>query len=121
VTAVALVVDAGVFVTLFDLSGWNLTRSAAIAGEAGILFTVLLHDLWTFAGRPGGTSLDRIRRLIGIHIALGVLLFARLAVTNALVNWFNVGPLTAFLIALVVVMPGGHLLGSRLSWRSRRD
>mgnify|MGYP000878733328 CR=1 FL=1 len=121
VTAFALTVDASVFVALFDLSGWNLTRSAAIAGEAGILFTVLLHDLWTFAGRPARTSLDRIRRLIGVHIALGVLLVGRLAVTNALVNWFSVGPLTAFLVALVVVMPGGHLLGSRLSWRSGRS
>ncbi|MEE2767684.1 MAG: glycosyltransferase [Actinomycetota bacterium] len=120
VTAIALVIDAGVFVALFDVGGWNLTRSAAIAGEAGILFTVLLHDLWTFAGRPARTSLDRIRRLVGIHIALGVLLFGRLAVTNALVNWFSVGPIAAFLVALVVVMPGGHLLGSRLSWRSGR-
>ena len=53
-------------------------------------------------------------------LMIGVLLFGRLAVTNALVNWFSVGPIAAFLVALVVVMPGGHLLGSRLSWRSGR-
>jgi len=56
VTGVALALDAVVFVALFDLSGWNLTRSAALAGETGILFTVLLHDLWTFAGRPPAPS-----------------------------------------------------------------
>jgi len=121
VTGVALALDAAVFVALFDLSGWNLTRSAAIAGETGILFTVLLHDLWTFAGRPARTFLDRVRRLVGMHLVLGVLLFTRLAVTNALVNWIGLGPLAAFLIALAVVMPGGHLLGSRLTWRSGRS
>ena len=121
VTGVALVLDAAVFVALFDLSGWNLTRSAAIAGETGILFTALLHDLWTFAGRPARTFLDRVRRLVGVHLILGVLLLSRLAVTNALVNWIGVGPLAAFLIALAVVMPGGHLLGSRLTWRSGRN
>ena len=121
VTGVALALDAVMFVALFDLSGWNLTRSAAIAGETGILFTVLLHDLWTFAGRPARTFLDRVRRLVGMHLVLGVLLFTRLAVTNALVNWIGIGPLAAFLIALAVVMPGGHLLGSRLTWRSGRS
>ena len=56
-----------------------------------------------------------------MHLVLGVLLFTRLAVTNALVNWIGLGPLAAFLIALAVVMPGGHLLGSRRTWRSGRS
>ena len=117
VTASALLLDAFVFVALFEIQGWNLTRSAAIAGEAGILLTILLHDLWTFAGRPARNSLDRFRRLLGVQIALGGLLFMRLALTNALVNWLQIDPLVAFIFALTIVMPGGHLLGSRFSWR----
>ena len=120
VTAGALILDAAIFVWLFDLNNWNLTRSAALAGEGGILFTILLHDLWTFAGRPVRTLTDRIRRLAGVHLALGVLMFLRLLAINAFVNWFNLGPLLAFFLTLTVVMPGGHLLGSRFSWRNIR-
>ena len=120
VTGGALLLDAAIFITLFDVQGWNLTRSAAISGEAGILFTILLHDLWTFAGRPARTFTDRIRRLVGVHLALGVLMFLRLLAINAFVNWFNISPIPAFLITLTVVMPGGHLLGSRFTWRTSR-
>ena len=120
VTAGALVLDAIIFFWLFDINNWNLTRSAAIAGEGGILFTILLHDLWTFAGRPVRTLKDRIRRLAGVQLALGVLMFLRLLAINAFVNWFSLDPLLAFLLTLTVVMPGGHLLGSRFSWRNIR-
>jgi dolichol-phosphate mannosyltransferase len=120
VTAVALVADAAVFLWIFDQQGWNLTRSAAIAGEAGILLTVALHDLWTFAGRATRGALDRIRRLIGVQIALGTLLFGRLLVINVLVNWFHLGPLAAFCVALAAITPASHLLGSRLTWRGVR-
>ena len=121
VTGLALIADALAFFWIFDSQGWNLTRSAAIAGEGGILLTVLLHDLWTFAGRAARSSLDRIRRLVGVQLALGVLLFLRLAVINALVNWFGLGPLAAFLVALAAVTPISHLLGSRLTWRGVRS
>ena len=117
VTVVALVADAVAFLWIFDRQGWNLTRSAAIAGEAGILLTVALHDLWTFAGRAARSTLDRIRRLLGVQIALGTLLAGRLLVINVLVNWFGLGPLTAFCIALAAITPVSHLLGSRLTWR----
>ncbi len=120
VTAGALVLDAVIFFWLFDVNNWNLTRSAALAGEGGILFTILLHDLWTFAGRPVRTLTDRIRRLVGVHLALGALMFLRLLAINAFVNWFSLDPLLAFLLTLTVVMPGGHLLGSRFSWRNIR-
>ena len=120
VTAGALILDALVFFWLFDLNNWNLTRSAAIAGEAGIMFTILLHDLWTFAGRPVRTLKDRTRRLAGVQLALGVLMFLRLLAINAFVNWFSLDPLLAFFLTLTVVMPGGHLLGSRFSWRNIR-
>ena len=121
VTAVALLVDVAVFLWIFDVQGWNLTRSAAISGEVGVLLTVLLHDLWTFAGRATRSSLDRFRRLAGVQLALGVLLFLRLLVINALVNWFGLGPLAAFLVALAAVTPASHLLGSRLTWRGVRS
>ncbi len=121
VTALALLADALAFLWIFDTQGWNLTRSAAIAGEVGILLTVLLHDLWTFAGRAARSSLDRFRRLAGVQLALGVLLFLRLLVINALVNWFDLGPLAAFLVALAAVTPASHLLGSRLTWRGVRS
>ena len=120
VTALALLADAMTFLWIFDSQGWNLTRSAAIAGEVGILLTVLLHDLWTFAGRAARNSLDRFRRLAGVQLALGVLLFLRLLVINALVNWFGLGPMAAFLVALAAVTPVSHLLGSRLTWRGAR-
>ena len=120
VTAGALVLDAVIFFWLFDVNNWNLTRSAALAGEGGILFTILLHDLWTFAGRPVRTLTDRVRRLVGVHLALGALMFLRLLAINAFVNWFSLDPLLAFLLTLTVVMPGGHLLGSRFSWRNIR-
>ncbi|HJO40165.1 MAG: glycosyltransferase [Acidimicrobiales bacterium] len=120
VTAGALTLDAAIFLWLFDLNNWNLTRSAALAGEGGILFTILLHDLWTFAGRPVRTLTDRIRRLAGVHLALGALMFLRLLAINAFVNWFGLNPLLAFFLTLTVVMPGGHLLGSRFSWRNIR-
>ncbi len=120
VTLTALIVDAAAFVWLFDGLELNLTRSAALAGEVGILYTVLLLDLWTFAGRVARTALDRIRRLLGVQLALGVLLFGRLVVINALVNWFHLGPLAAFLVALAAMTPVGHLLGSRLTWRPGR-
>jgi dolichol-phosphate mannosyltransferase len=120
VTANALALDAVIFFWLFDINNWNLTRSAALAGEGGILFTILLHDLWTFAGRPVRTFTDRIRRLAGVHLALGALMILRLLAINAFVNWFNLDPLLAFLLTLTVVMPGGHLLGSRFSWRNIR-
>ena len=120
VTAGALVLDAVIFFWLFDVNNWNLTRSAALAGEGGILFTILLHDLWTFAGRPVRTLTDRIRRLVGVHLALGALMFLRLLAINAFVNWFSLDPLLAFLRTLTFVMPGGHLLGSRFSWRNIR-
>jgi len=61
--------------------------------------------------------LDRIRRLLGVQIALGTLLAGRLLVINVLVNWFSLGPLTAFCIALAAITPVSHLLGSRLTWR----
>ena len=121
VTALALLADAMTFLWIFDSQGWNLTRSAAIAGEVGILLTVLLHDLWTFAGRAARNSLDRFRRLAGVQLALGVLLFLRLLVINALVNWFGLGPMAAFLVALAAVTPVSHLLGSRLTWRGARS
>jgi dolichol-phosphate mannosyltransferase len=120
VTASALALDAVLFFWLFDINNWNLTRSAALAGEGGILFTILLHDLWTFAGRPVRTFTDRIRRLAGVHLALGALMFLRLLAINAFVNWFSIEPLLAFFLTLTVVMPGGHLLGSRFSWRNIR-
>jgi dolichol-phosphate mannosyltransferase len=121
VTALALLADALAFLWIFDVQGWNLTRSAAISGEVGILLTVLLHDLWTFAGRAARSSLDRFRRLAGVQLALGVLLFLRLLLINALVNWFGLGPLAAFLVALAAVTPASHLLGSRLTWRGVRS
>ncbi len=117
VTALALVADALAFLWIFDRHGWNLTRSAAIAGEVGILLTVALHDLWTFAGRATRGAVDRIRRVLGAQIALGLLLAVRLTVLNALVNWFDLGPLAAFLIAMAAITPASHLLGSRLTWR----
>jgi len=117
VTALALVADALAFLWIFDRHGWNLTRSAAIAGELGILLTVALHDLWTFAGRATRGAVDRIRRVLGAQIALGLLLAVRLAVLNGLVNWFDLGPLAAFLIAMTAITPASHLLGSRLTWR----
>ena len=120
VTGLALVADAAAFLWIFDQQGWNLTRSAAIAGEVGILLTVLLHDLWTFAGRAARSALDRVRRLLGVQLALGVLLLLRLLVINVLVNWFGLGPLAAFLVALAAVTPVSHLLGSRLTWRGAR-
>ena len=120
VTLTALIVDAAAFVWLFDGLDLNLTRSAALAGEVGILYTVLLLDLWTFAGRVARTALDRIRRLLGVQLALGILLFGRLMLINALVNWFHLGPLAAFLVALAAMTPVGHLLGSRLTWRPNR-
>ena len=120
VTLTALIVDAAAFVWLFDGLDLNLTRSAALAGEVGILYTVLLLDLWTFAGRIARTALDRIRRLLGVQLALGILLFGRLMLINALVNWFHLGPLAAFLVALAAMTPVGHLLGSRLTWRPNR-
>ena len=67
------------------------------------------------------SALDRLRRLVGVQLALGVLLFVRLAVINALVNWFGLGPLAAFLVALASVTPVSHLLGSRLTWRGVRS
>ncbi len=118
VTGLAVVADAVAFLWIFDRHGWNLTRSAAIAGEVGILLTVALHDLWTFAGRATRGAVDRIRRLLGAQVALGLLLGVRLAVLNALVNWFDLGPLAAFLVAMAALTPAGHLLGSRLTWRS---
>ena len=121
VTAVALLVDAAVFLWIFDRQSWNLTRSAAIAGEVGILLTVALHDLWTFAGRATRGALDRIRRLLGVQIALGTLLFGRLLAINVLVNWFHLGPLAAFCVALAAITPASHLLGSRLTWRGVRS
>ena len=121
VTALALLADALAFLWIFDVQGWNLTRSAAIAGEVGILLTIALHDLWTFAGRASSSSLDRFRRLAGVQLALGVLLFLRLLVINALVNWFGLGPMAAFLVALAAVTPTSHLLGSRLTWRGVRS
>ena len=36
VTGLALIADALAFLWIFDVQGWNLTRSAAIAGEVGI-------------------------------------------------------------------------------------
>jgi hypothetical protein len=54
-------------------------------------------------------------------LALGVLLFLRLLVINALVNWFGLGPMAAFLVALAAVTPASHLLGSRLTWRGVRS
>jgi len=117
VTGLALVADVLAFLWIFDRHGWNLTRSAALAGEVGILLTVALHDLWTFAGRAARGTVDRIRRLLGAHLALGLLLGVRLAVLNALVNWFDLGPLAAFLVAMAALTPVGHLLGSRLTWR----
>ena len=120
VTLTALVVDALAFVWLFDGLDLNLTRSAALAGEIAIIYTVLLLDLWTFAGRVARTALDRIRRLLGVQLALGILLFGRLLLINVLVNWFGLGPLAAFLVALAAMTPVGHLLGSRLTWRPGR-
>ena len=117
VTALALAADAIVFLWIFDQQGWNLTRSAAISGEIGILLTMVLHDLWTFAGRATRSAVDRFRRLVGTQLALGMLLVARLAALNALVNWFGLGPLAAFLVAMAAVTPISHLLGSRLTWR----
>ncbi|MEC9424136.1 MAG: glycosyltransferase [Actinomycetota bacterium] len=117
VTALALAADAIVFLWMFDQQGWNLTRSAAISGEIGILLTMVLHDLWTFAGRATRSAVDRFRRLVGTQLALGMLLVARLAALNALVNWFGLGPLAAFLVAMAAVTPISHLLGSRLTWR----
>ena len=116
VTALALAADAIVFLWIFDQQGWNLTRSAAISGEIGILLTMVLHDLWTFAGRATRSAVDRFRRLVGTQLALGMLLVARLAALNALVNWFGLGPLAAFLVAMAAVTPISHLLGSRLTW-----
>ncbi len=55
-----------------------------------------------------------------MQLALGILLFGRLMVINALVNWFHLGPLAAFLLALAAMTPVGHLLGSRLTWRPGR-
>ena len=52
---------------------------------------------------------------------VGVLLFLRLLVINALVNWFGLGPMAAFLVALAAVTPASHLLGSRLTWRGVRS
>jgi len=117
VTALALAADAIVFLWIFDQQGWNLTRSAAVSGEIGILLTMVLHDLWTFAGRATRSAVDRFRRLVGAQLALGMLLVARLAALNALVNWFSLGPLVAFLVAMAAVTPISHLLGSRLTWR----
>ncbi|MEC9000732.1 MAG: glycosyltransferase [Actinomycetota bacterium] len=117
VTALALAADAIIFLWIFDQQGWNLTRSAAISGEIGILLTMVLHDLWTFAGRATRSAVDRFRRLVGTQLALGMLLVARLAALNALVNWFGLGPLAAFLVAMAAVTPISHLLGSRLTWR----
>jgi len=121
VSLMALLLDGAIFFWLFDTLGWNLTRSALIAGEAGILFTIALLDLWTFAGRPARTSLDRYRRLIGVQLAHGILLIGRLVLINTLIAWANLDPLTVFFSLLIGTAPAGHLLGSRLSWRPTRN
>lgn len=121
VTFTAVAVDMTAFLWLFDGLDMNLTRSAALSGEIAILYTVLLLDLWTFAGRAVRTILDRVRRLLGVQLALGVLLFARLLIINSLVNWFHLPPFVAFILALSAMTPVGHLLGSRLTWKSSRS
>jgi len=120
VSFMALVIDAVFFFWIFDGLGWNLTRSALLSGEVGILFTILLLDLWTFAGRPSRNFIDRFRRLVGVQIALGVILLGRLVLINALITWSNLEALTVFLIVLIGTSPVGHLLGSRLTWRPAR-
>ena len=120
VSFMALAIDAVFFFWIFDGLGWNLTRSALLSGEAGILFTILLLDLWTFAGRPPRNFIDRFRRLVGVQIALGVILFRRLILINALITWSNLEAFTVFLIVLIGTSPVGHLLGSRLTWRPAR-
>ena len=120
VSFMALVIDAAFFFWIFDGLGWNLTRSALLSGELGILFTILLLDLWTFAGRPPRNFIDRFRRLVGVQIALGVILFGRLILINALITWSNLEAFTVFLIVLIGTSPVGHLLGSRLTWRPAR-
>ena len=55
-----------------------------------------------------------------MQLALGILLFGRLMVINVLVNWFHLGPLAAYLVALAAMTPVGHLPGSRLIWRPTR-
>jgi hypothetical protein len=59
-------------------------------------------------------------RLPSVQLALGILLFGRLMVINVLVNWFHLGPLAAYLVALAAMTPVGHLPGSRLIWRPTR-
>ncbi len=116
----ALIIDAAFFFWIFEGVGWNLTRSALLSGEAGIIFTILLLDLWTFAGRPARNFTDRFRRLLGVQIALGVLLVGRLILINALITWTTLEAFTVFLIVLIGTSPTGHLLGSRLTWRPTR-
>lgn len=120
VSFMALVIDAAFFFWIFDGLGWNLTRSALLSGEVGIFFTILLLDLWTFAGRPPRNFVDRFRRLVGVQIALGIILFGRLILINALITWSNLEAFTVFLIVLIGTSPVGHLLGSRLTWRPAR-
>ena len=55
-----------------------------------------------------------------MQLALGILLFGRLVVINVLVNWFHLGPLAAYLVALAAMTPVGHLPGSRLICRPTR-
>ena len=120
VSLMALIIDAAFFFWIFEGVGWNLTRSALLSGEAGIIFTILLLDLWTFAGRPARNFIDRFRRLLGVQIALGVLLVGRLILINALITWTTLEAFTVFLIVLIGTSPTGHLLGSRLTWRPTR-
>jgi dolichol-phosphate mannosyltransferase len=120
VSLMALIIDAAFFFWIFEGVGWNLTRSALLSGEAGIIFTILLLDLWTFAGRPARNFTDRFRRLLGVQIALGVLLVGRLILINALITWTTLEAFTVFLIVLIGTSPTGHLLGSRLTWRPTR-
>ena len=96
---------------------WN---RLLLPGEVSTLYTVLLLDLRTVSGRVARTAPDRIRRLPSVQLALGILLFGRVIVFNVLVNWFHLGPLAAYLMALAAVTPVGHLPGSRLIWRPTR-
>lgn len=112
-------VDMTVFYLLREVVGFDLTPSAILSAELGMINNFLWNDLWTFGDisrkQPGWRK--RVKRLLKFNLICLAGLTFNVLIVNLLFNLFGVNQYIAKLIAIATVTFWNFWINMKLSWR----
>jgi len=100
VGALGMIVQIATF-TLLNRGGLHYALASALAVELAVLHNFVWHERWTWADRPAAGTRERLARLLGFHLANGLVsIVGTLLFTIAFVEALGLPPVVANIAAI---------------------